>query len=121
MRVLKTGDVVFINAVARRRFSGGDAELDAAALENVLAETRDAEPFHRAAAVAGAVAAGLAGGGALLQTALLVLHCSLALDGYSLLAPQGVVAGMVRGLAETRDATAVARWLEDRAVLLPAS
>jgi hypothetical protein len=51
-----------------------------------------------------------------LQTVLLVLHCALSLEGFSLIAPQGVLAGMVRGLAADGDATVVARWLEDRAV-----
>ncbi len=51
-----------------------------------------------------------------LQTALLVLHCALSLEGFSLVAPQGVLAGMIHSLADDGDAAAVARWLEDRAV-----
>lgn len=119
MSRLAARDIAFIDAVARRRFSE-QAALDGAAIDIALDASREDSAFARAAAIAAAVTGTRAAGRAPLHTALLAMHCSLALDGYSLLAPQGVVAGMVRDLAANHDEGAVARWLEDRAVPVPA-
>ena len=115
--MLTAADLRVINRVAAHRFGGGVGEIDDAAIDAVGA-TQDtgATPFARAAALAAELLARRAVAAAPLHTALLVIHCSLSLDGYLLLAPQGVTAGIVRGLAANGDATAVARWLEDRAV-----
>jgi len=51
-----------------------------------------------------------------LPTALLIVHCALTLEGFVLVAPQGVTAGMIRALADDGNAATMARWLEDRAV-----
>lgn len=114
---LTVADLRFVNRVAARRLLGADpppADGDAlaAALDGAVGDT----PLDRAAALA----ATLLGGGmfavAPLQTTLLVVHCALALDGFILLAPQGVIVGMIRGLAHDGDAATFARWLEDRTV-----
>ena len=115
--MLTAEDVRVINAVAARRWAGGDMAGDDAAIDAAVATQRDADtPYTRAATLAAALLARKAVSTAPLQTVLLVLHCSLSLDGYLLLAPQGVAAGMVRSLATGGDAVAFARWLEDRAV-----
>lgn len=114
---LTIADLRFINLVAARRFSGGEpGPRDEAALESAVAGCADCTAYTRAAALAAAVVSQGAVTSAPLQTALLAMHCSLRLDGLSLLAPQGVLAGMLRGLATSRDVDALARWLEDRAV-----
>jgi hypothetical protein len=114
---LTVADLRFVSRVAARRFNGADpppADGDAlaAALDAAVGHT----PLDRAAALAAA----LLGGGVFavvpLQTTLLVVHCALALDGFILLAPQGVIVGMIHGLAHDGDAATFARWLEDRTV-----
>lgn len=114
---LTVADLRFINRVAARRFNGADPQpADGDALVAALDGAVGSTPLDRAAALA----AGLLRSGVFtvvpLQTTLLVVHCALALDGFILLAPQGVIVGMIRGLAHDGDAPTFARWLEDRTV-----
>jgi prophage maintenance system killer protein len=114
---LQATDLRFINTVAARRFAGADAgRVDGDAVAAAVAAAAEGTPFARAAALAGVLLARQAFATAPLQTGLLVLHCALSLDGFTLVAPQGVLAGMIGSLARDGDTAAVARWLEDRAV-----
>ena len=115
---LTAADLRFINSVAAKRFGGGaTTAVDAAALDAAIrAGGGEGTAFQRTAGLATALVRGHAFAAAPLQTALLVLHCALAFDGFSLIAPQGVLAGMVAALATDGDAGVLARWLEDRAV-----
>ncbi len=114
---LDAADLRFINMVAARRFAAGTAaSVDEAALEAALGDADGATPYLRAAALGAALLRRRVFPGAPLHTALLTLHCALALEHLTLLAPQGVAAGMVRDLQEDGEVEAVARWLEDRAV-----
>ena len=115
--MLTAADIRVINDTAARRFAGGIGEVDDAALAAVTSEQdADATPFVRAAVLAAGLLARGVVSAAPLHTALLVVHCSLSLDGFLLLAPQGVAAGMIRSLAAGADPAGMARWLEDRAV-----
>jgi prophage maintenance system killer protein len=114
---LQAADLRFINAVATRRFGGGaPGSVDAAAVDAALAASTEGTAFVRAATLAAVLVQRRAFASAPLQTALLVMHCALSLQGFSLIAPQGVLAGMIDALAKDGDAGVVARWLEDRAV-----
>ncbi len=114
---LTAADLRFINTVAAKRFAGGDpGSVDDGALTEAVGAAADGTPFVRAATLVSVLVHRRAFSSALLQTALLTLHCALSLEGFSLIAPQGVTAGMVKGLASNGDAAIVARWLEDRAV-----
>jgi prophage maintenance system killer protein len=114
---LQAADLRFINSVAVRRFAGGEpGSVDAGAVDDALLAAADGTAFVRAASLAAVLVQRHAFASAPLQTALLVLHCALSLEGFSLVAPQGVLAGMIDGLAKDGDAGVVARWLEDRAV-----
>ena len=114
---LQAADLRFINAVASKRFGGEvPASFDAAAVDAALAAAAEGTAFVRTAKLAAVLVQRRAFASAPLQTALLVLHCALSLEGFSLIAPQGVLAGMVDALARDGDAGVVARWLEDRAV-----
>lgn len=115
---LTAADLRFINLVAARRFAAGsEPHVEAGVLEAALAGATGSTPFARAATLAGSLLARRVFAVAPLHTALLVLHCSLTRDGLTLLTPQGVLAGMIRGLATgAEDVAGVARWLEDRAV-----
>jgi prophage maintenance system killer protein len=114
---LRTSDLRFINRVAARRFAGGEpGAVDEAVLAAALAAAEEGPPFARAAALAATLLQRRAFASAPLPTALLAVHCALALEGFSLIAPQGVTAGMIRGLADGGSAATLARWLEDRAV-----
>ncbi len=114
---LQASDLRFINTVAAKRFGGGESgSIDDAAVDAALAAAGDGTTFARAATLAAGLLQRHAFSSATLQTALLVLHCALSLEGFSLIAPQGVLAGMIRGLDKDGDASVVARWLEDRAV-----
>jgi hypothetical protein len=114
---LTPADLGFINRVAARRFAGAEpSEPDPAALTAALDGAGEGTPLDRAAALAAALLRGSVFTVAPLHTALLVVHAALSLDGFILLAPQGVVVGMIRGLAGDGDAAAFARWLEDRTV-----
>jgi prophage maintenance system killer protein len=112
-------DVRFVNRVAARRFAGGEpGPLDEGSVAAAIADAATAEgtAFVRIATLAASLLQRHVFAIAPLPTALLILHCGLALDGYALIAPQGVAAGMVRGAADDGDASRLARWLEDRAV-----
>jgi prophage maintenance system killer protein len=114
---LQASDLRFINAVAAKRFGGTDAgSFDSEAIAVAVTAATEGTAFVRAATLAATVLQRRAFAVAPRQTALLVLHCALALEGFSLIAPQGVLAGMIEALARDGDAVAVARWLEDRAV-----
>jgi len=114
---LSAADLRFINDVAVRRFAAGEPHSVAeAAVGDALAAAAEGTAYVRAATLAAVLLQRHAFTGAPQQTALLVLHCALGLQGFSLVAPQGVLAGMVAGLAKDGDAAVVARWLEDRAV-----
>lgn len=114
---LQAADLRFINAVAAKRFGGGDpSSVDGAAVDAALSAAADGTAFVRAATLAAVLVQRHAFASAPLQTALLALHCALTLEGFSLIAPQGVLAGMIHALAKDGDASVVARWLEDRAV-----
>jgi prophage maintenance system killer protein len=114
---LQAADLRFINRVAAKRFAGGEPDqLDGDTLEAAITGAAAGTAFVRAASLAAALLRSGAFPVAPLQTVLLVLHCALSLEGFSLIAPQGVLAGMIRGLAADDDAAVMARWLEDRAV-----
>ena len=114
---LQAADLRFINSVAARRFGGGEpGSVDPGALDAALSAAAEGTAFVRAATLAAVLVQRQAFASAPLQTALLVLHCALSLEGFSLIAPQGVLAGMIDALAKDGDAGVVARWLEDRAV-----
>ncbi|MBV8300491.1 MAG: hypothetical protein JOY68_01040 [Candidatus Dormibacteraeota bacterium] len=113
---LSEADLRFVNLVASRRFHGVDPAPpgDVAA---VLIAAERATAFERAAALARELLQRGVFATAAAETALLAMLCRLAADGYDLVAPQGAVVGMVRGLAEgSVDERTVARWLQDRAV-----
>jgi prophage maintenance system killer protein len=116
--VLTAADLRFINSVAARRFGAVEkpAVDDAHLAKAVAAQTAGNNAYARAASLAAALLSGPVFSSAPKQTALLALHCSLSLDGVVLLAPQGVVAGMITGLAAGGDVDGFARWLADRAV-----
>lgn len=116
---LSAADVRFINRIAARRCGGGepggmDEHAIAAAIAAAPGEGRPA--FLRVAMLAAALLERDAFATAALPTALLVVHCALALEGFVLVAPQGVTAGMIRAVAHEGDAATLSRWLEDRAV-----
>lgn len=116
-RSLSVADLRFVNRVAARRFaSSAPGDVDDDAIAGALAATAGATPFRRAASLVSNLVQQHTFPNAPLQTALLVLHCALAFEGLSLLAPQGVAAGMIRELAAGGDPATMARWLEDRAV-----
>lgn len=115
--VLTAADLLFINRVASRRFAAAEpATPDAAAIQASLATGADGPVLRSATAVVAALLTRNAFPTVPQHTALLVLHCWLSLQGLSLLAPQGVLAGMIRGLASDADLAAFERWLEDRTV-----
>lgn len=112
-------DLRFINAVAARRFGGGEppADVEDDHILRAIESASAATPFARAAALVSALLRGNVFASAPRHTALLALHCSLSLDGLTLLAPQGVLVGMLHELEEEQgDRDTVVRWLEDRAV-----
>lgn len=114
---LSAADLRFMNLVAARRFAGAEpTAVEDAALDAALAASDAPSAPGRAAQLAGALLADRVFAVAPLPTALLAVHCALWRDGLNLLAPQGVVAGMVRQLAADGDTGRVARWLEDRSV-----
>lgn len=114
---LTVADLRFVNRVAARRFSGADPPPpDGDALASALEAAAAGTPLERAAGLAAALLSRAVFTAVPLHTALLAVHCALAFDGLILLAPQGVVVGMIRGLAHDGDAAAFARWLEDRTV-----
>ncbi|MFN2582307.1 MAG: hypothetical protein ABR498_06155 [Candidatus Dormibacteria bacterium] len=103
----------FINLVAARRFAHQEGDVPAPD----VGEIDGATPQRRAAALAAALMQPGAVETAAAQTALLAVCCQLRRDGLRLIAPQGVLAGMVRGLATGRvTADEFAAWLQDRSV-----
>jgi prophage maintenance system killer protein len=114
---LRAADLRFINRIASLRFAGtAPGGVDDAALSAAADDVGDGTPFLRAAVLAATLLHRRVFATAPLQTALLSLHCALALEGLSLLAPQGVAAGMIQELARGGNTATMARWLEDRAV-----
>ncbi len=114
---LQAADLRFINTVASRRFAGGEpGAVDDDAVSAALTTAAEGTSFVRAAELAAVLVQRHAFTTAPLQTVLLILHSALSLAGFSLIAPQGVMAGMIKDLASNGDATIVARWMEDRAV-----
>jgi prophage maintenance system killer protein len=114
---LGAADLRFINRVAAKRFGGGEpGAVDEQATEAALSAAVEGTPFVRIATLAAVLLKGHAFTSAPLPTALLILHCALALEGFVLVAPQGVTAGMTRRVADDGNAATLARWLEDRAV-----
>jgi prophage maintenance system killer protein len=114
---LRATDLRFVNRIAARRFAGGEpVAVDDAVIEAALAASADGTPFVRAATLAAVLLQRHAFASAPLPTALLILHCALTLEGFVLVAPQGVTAGMIRALADDGNSATMARWLEDRAV-----
>jgi prophage maintenance system killer protein len=116
--MLSVADLQLVNTVAARRFGGVDKpDVDVERLTAAVSDQRAADTaFRRAAALVGTLLRESVFATAPLPTALLSLHCALSLDGIVLLAPQGVVAGMIKGIAAGDDPAVLARWLEDRAV-----
>jgi prophage maintenance system killer protein len=114
---LSAADLRFINRIASRRCAGGEpGAVDDPAIDAALAAAGEGTPFVRVATLAATLLQRRAFASAPLPTALLTLHCALTLEGMSLIAPQGVAAGMIRGLAADGNVATLARWLEDRAV-----
>lgn len=114
---LTAADLRFINRVAARRFSGAEPPPpDGSALAAALDRAADGTGLERAAKLVASLLGCNVFAGVPLHTGLLVLHCALSFDGLSLLAPQGVIVGMIRGLARDGDAATFASWLEDRSV-----
>ncbi len=120
---LVPADLSLVHAVAARRAGLEPGPLDpqqlveAAAWPESESEglARFPTPFTRAAAQAEAVARVVPRAASL--TALLALAARLTREGYVLVAPQGVLAGMVSGMVAGRiDAAGLGRWVEDRAV-----
>ena len=123
-RLLGTADLALIHRVAARRRGGDAGDLDHERVARLLEELAEpdqpssASPFARAARLSLGLTR-LLPGGLGRQVALLVLVCQLRIDGYQLTAPQGVLAGMIEG-ADSGEPGALARWLEDRSLALPA-
>ena len=112
--LLAVDEVRFINLVAARRFAA-DAALQPPAL--VLEGVHGDTAHDRAAALGAALLRPGVLEVAALPTALLAVCCQLRREGQRLLAPQGVAAGMIRGLAAGEvSAGGFADWLRDRAV-----
>ena len=113
---LGEADLRLINLAAARRFAGSDP-APPQGLDAALAKVAGVTAFERAASLAAVLLARGVFTVAPRPTAFLAMCVQLNLNGYDLLAPQGVAAGMVAGLAGGRlDVQAVARWLEDRSV-----
>lgn len=114
---LGAADLRFINRVAAKRFTGSEpGAIDDRAIDAAIVAAAEGTAFVRTATLAATLLRGRAFSSAPRQTALLALHCAMSLEGFSLVAPQGVLAGMIQQLATDTDAASVARWLEDRAV-----
>lgn len=114
--MLTVEEVRFINLVAARRVAH-----DAAAVppppHTTLDELSSEQPAHRAAQLGAALTRPGVLDEAALPSALLAVLCQLHRDGFRLVAPQGAVAGMVRGLSTGRVGQSdFAAWVEDRAI-----
>lgn len=114
--VLTLDQLRFINLVAARRV-GGDRASSPDAPQMVIEGLRGERAARRAAELAAALARPGALAEAALPTALLAVICQLNRDGYRLVAPQGVAAGMIRGLRTGAvGVDSFAAWVEDRAI-----
>jgi hypothetical protein len=114
---LTRDDLVFINRVAARRFAGAEPLApDAAVLDSAVAAGGAGTAVASATRLVATLLTSPAFPTVPEHSALLALHCSLALRGLSLLAPQGVLVGMIRALAGGGDPSAFERWLQDRTV-----
>ena len=113
---LSSEELRFINLVAARRVAG-DPAASPAAPGVLLGDLQRERPVRRAAQLGAALARPGVVAEAALPTALLAVICQLNRDGYRLVAPQGVAAGMIRGL-RTRAVSvdSFAAWVEDRAI-----
>ncbi len=112
--VISLEAVRFINLVAAPRFAGAATPPPPG---DVLSSVHGDTPYRRAASLTSAVLAPGALAVAALPTALLAVCCQLGHEGYSLFAPQGAAAGMIRELAGgSIDVDRFADWLQDRAV-----
>ena len=106
----------FINLVAARRV-GGDEQASPAPPQIAPDDLHDGPPVRRIAELGAALARPGAVTETALPTALLAVICQLNRDGYRLVAPQGVAAGMIRGLSTGAvSVDAFAAWLEDRTI-----
>ena len=114
--VLSLDELRFINLVAARR-TGADHRASPPPPHLVIDGLDGARPARRVAELGAALARPGALAEAALPTALLAVICQLGRDGYRLVAPQGVAAGMVRGLRTGAvSVDAFAAWVEDRAI-----
>ena len=115
-RVLTVDEVRFINLVAARRVAHDGAAAPAAP-HTTLDEVTSEQPARRAAQLGSALTRAGVLDEAALPSALLAVLCQLHRDGFRLVAPQGAVAGMVRGLSTGRVGLSdFADWVEDRAI-----
>lgn len=115
-RVLSVEEVRFINLVAARRVAHDGAAAPAPP-HTTLQEVSSEQPAQRAAQLGTALTRPGVLEQAALPSALLAVLCQLHRDGFRLVAPQGAVAGMVRGLSNGRVAlNDFAAWVEDRAI-----
>lgn len=121
--VLCASDLAFFNLIAARRLGQDAQPAEPANLEAAVAWPDTVEeglpkfptPQLRAASQAEAVLRVFAVAPRI--TALLAMSCRLRLEGHELIAPQGVLAAMIDGLARGRvDTAALGRWLVDRSV-----
>jgi hypothetical protein len=113
---LSADQLRFINLVAARRI-GGDAHASPAAPHVEFDGAQSAPAARRVAELGAALAHPGVVAETALPTVLLAVICQLHREGYRLVAPQGVAAGMIRGL-NTGDVSveSFAAWLEDRTI-----
>jgi hypothetical protein len=117
--LLRAADIRLVHLVAAHRRGEPAPALDEAALDSLLrgvAADEGAGTFPRAAEVARGVLRLVDEPALARQMCVLALCAQLSLEGYTLIAPQGVVAGMITSLQKEGDAAALGRWLEDRAL-----
>ncbi|MGH7686966.1 MAG: hypothetical protein ACREN2_09140 [Candidatus Dormibacteria bacterium] len=115
-RVLTLEEVRFINLVATRRVAH-DAAATPAPPHTTLEQVSSEQPAQRAAQLGAALTRPGALDEVALPSALLAVLCQLHRDGFRLVAPQGAVAGMVRGLSSGRVGLSdFAAWVEDRSI-----
>lgn len=115
MSPLSAADLRFINRVVAARFGAGPTEVDDAALAAAVEAVPDGTPQRRAAVLAAELLARRVFASEPRRTVLIALHCALGVEDIGLLAPQGVLAGMVASL-ERGEVDLVTRWLDDRSV-----
>ena len=111
---ISPADLRFIAATLSSRAGGDGSSPDGL---DAPVSLQSATPSTRAAELGAIVFTRIPKAPLRRAIALTAMACQLRLDGYMLLAPQGVVVGMVGGLDTGRvSASAVARWIEDRAI-----